>query len=41
LYLLATVAAAAALRWRLERWPSFSATLAELKKDQTWLEKKE
>jgi len=39
-YLLATVALALGLRWRLQHWPSFSATITELKKDQLWLKEK-
>jgi len=39
-YLVATVIVAARLRWRLHHWPTFSATVAELKKDKSWLEEK-
>lgn len=39
-YLLATVIVAARLRWCLHHWPTFSATVAELKKDKSWLEEK-
>lgn len=39
-YLLTTVGVAARLRWRLQNWPSFSATVGELKKDKAWLEEK-
>ena len=39
-YLAGTIVAALGLRWRLQRWPSLSATVAELKKDKAWLEKK-
>ena len=34
IYLLVTVALAMGLRWRLQHWPTLSATVAELKKDQ-------
>lgn len=40
-YLVATILVAAGLRRRLQNWPSFSATVAELKKDKAWLEKKD
>jgi uncharacterized membrane protein YqjE len=39
-YLAATVMVAARLRWRLHHWPTFSATVAELKKDKSCLEEK-
>lgn len=39
-YLVATVIVAARLRWCLHHWPTLSATIAELKKDRSWLEKK-
>jgi uncharacterized membrane protein YqjE len=40
LYLLATVAVLLKLRDRLKNWRSFSATLAELKKDKACLDEK-
>jgi uncharacterized membrane protein YqjE len=39
-YLLATVIIALKLRWHLQNWSSFSATVDELKKDKAWLEEK-
>ena len=39
-YLLATVGAAWRLRVRLRNWQSFSATVAELRKDKAWMEEK-
>ena len=39
-YLLATLGMWWRLRARLRTWQSFSATVAELKKDKAWLEKK-
>lgn len=38
-YLLATGGVYWRLRKRLHEWPSFSATVAELKKDKAWLER--
>lgn len=40
LYLLATLAVLLKLRSRLKHWRSFSATLAELKKDKACLDEK-
>lgn len=39
-YLVATAIVAARLRWCMHHWPTFSATVAELKKDKSWLEEK-
>jgi uncharacterized membrane protein YqjE len=39
-YLAATAIVAARLWWRIHHWPTFSATIAELKKDKSWLEEK-
>ncbi len=36
-YSVGTVAIALRLRWRLQNWPSFPATLQELRKDRSWL----
>ena len=37
-YLVVTLVAYWRLRHRLQHWPAFSATIAELKKDKAWLD---
>jgi len=40
LYLLATVLTFCRLRYRLRNWSAFPDTLAELRKDKAWLQRK-